>query len=230
VRSHQRRARGRGCTRPAPVASSRSARAGRGPQPKPSSLPVSFLGHAPPAHSTPLRVPESRVRTRSRKESGLPRPPAWETILCRNAVAKGAAQPAVADGRTPRSLRSLVRPPLNGSIVGQRRMIPSKMSGVAAVAFMSTLACAHQAATSPAAPACSEQKFALRVARDDARETARVEGTPVTIDESRTIYDDARAAWRFWLLVPEATARGRAFIYVRKSDCSAQWEPFLYEM
>jgi hypothetical protein len=114
--------------------------------------------------------------------------------------------------------------------VGQRRMIPSRMSAVAAAVFMSTPACAHQAATSPAPLACSEEKVALRVARDDARETARLEGTPVTIDESRTISDDARAAWRFWLLVPEATARGRAFIYVRKSDCSAQWEPFLYEM
>jgi hypothetical protein len=30
-----------------------------------------------------------------------------------------AAQPAVAAGRTPRSLRSLVRPALNGSIVGR---------------------------------------------------------------------------------------------------------------
>ena len=139
-------------------------------------------------------------------------------------------------GLRPRLLAAVIRSSATlafaaeRQVVGQRRMIPSKMSGVAAVAFMSTLACAHQAATSPAAPACSEQKFALRVARDDARETARVEGTPVTIDESRTIYDDARAAWRFWLLVPEATARGRAFIYVRKSDCSAQWEPFLYEM
>ena len=33
-----------------------------------------------------------------------------------------AAEPAVADGRAPRSLRSLVRPPLNGSIVGRTKM------------------------------------------------------------------------------------------------------------
>ena len=34
----------------------------------------------------------------------------------------GAAQPAVAVGRAPRSLRSLVRAPLNGSIFGQTAM------------------------------------------------------------------------------------------------------------
>ena len=32
-----------------------------------------------------------------------------------------AGQPAVAVGRSPRSLRSLSRPPLNGSIVGQTK-------------------------------------------------------------------------------------------------------------
>jgi hypothetical protein len=32
-----------------------------------------------------------------------------------------AAEPAVAVGRTGRSLRSLYRPPLNGSIVGQTK-------------------------------------------------------------------------------------------------------------
>ncbi len=45
----------------------------------------------------------------------------------------GAAQPAVADGRAPRSLRSLVRPPLNGSIVsrtGDAHMQPKVLSGV----------------------------------------------------------------------------------------------------
>ena len=38
-------------------------------------------------------------------------------------VSEGAAQPAVAVGRAPRSLRSLVRPPLNGSIVIRIRRV-----------------------------------------------------------------------------------------------------------
>ena len=41
----------------------------------------------------------------------------------------GAVQPAVADGRTTRSLRSLARPPLNGYIVGPT-VHPSLLGGV----------------------------------------------------------------------------------------------------
>ena len=104
------------------------------------------------------------------------------------------------------------------------------MHAVVAATALSALACAHQPATGPSPPVCSDEKVALRIARDDVRQTERAEGTPVRIDETRTANDDGRAAWRFWLFVGEATSQHWAFLYVRKSDCATNWGPFLYEM
>jgi hypothetical protein len=105
-----------------------------------------------------------------------------------------------------------------------------KILAVAAAIFMPPLACAHQEVTRPPPPACSDEKVALRIAQDDVRATERTEGTPVSIDESRTSSDDGRASWRFWLLVGQPTNADKAFLYVRKSDCSTNWGPFFYEM
>lgn len=55
-------------------------------------------------------------------------------------------------------------------------------------------------------------------------------GKPEGIDENRTSYDEDRGSWRFWLLLGTATKPDKAFIYVRKSDCSTDWEPFVYSM
>ena len=122
-------------------------------------------------------------------------------------------------------------PPLNGSIVGQTMVTPSlKKQAAASTTLLLALACAHEAVTSAPPLACSDEKVALRIARDDVRETGRTEGTPVTIDETRTAYDDGRASWRFWLLVGTATKPDKAFLYVRKADCATNWGPFLYEM
>jgi hypothetical protein len=116
-------------------------------------------------------------------------------------------------------------------VVGQTSVTPSlKIHGVVAATLLLAFACAHQAATRPPPVACSDETVALRIARDDVRETARAEGTPVTIDESRTSYDAGRASWRFWLLIGTAIKPDKAFLYVRKSDCSIDWGSFLSEM
>jgi hypothetical protein len=101
---------------------------------------------------------------------------------------------------------------------------------IASAAFLWPFACAHRAATVSASPECFDARDALRTARNNVRQTELPQGTSVSIDESRTSYDDDRASWRFWLVVGSATQPGRAFLYVRKSDCSTDWEPFVYQM
>jgi hypothetical protein len=105
-----------------------------------------------------------------------------------------------------------------------------RIHALAGVTFLITVACAHQATTTLPPFACADEKVALRIAQGDVRQTGRAEGTAVTIDEERTSYDEGRASWRFWLLVGNQTELHKAFLYVRRTDCSTNWGPFLYEM
>ena len=111
-------------------------------------------------------------------------------------------------------------------------MIPRwKILAFATAGVLLSVACAHQVGTGSPSPACFDVTTALRTARDNVRLTEVPPGTSVSIDESRTSSDDERASWRFWLVLVGSTAiPGRAFLYVHKSDCSATWEPFVYEM
>ena len=120
-------------------------------------------------------------------------------------------------------------------IVGQTGVMARwKVLALATTGLLLPIACAHQAGTGSPSPACFDATIALRTARDNVRQTDVPPGTSVSIDESRTSYDDARASWRFWLVLGSATSSptipGKAFLYVRKSDCSSSWEPFVYEM